>query len=100
MAIKKTNSEAASRENKFDQAVAELNSQEENQRKKSDEVVRNIAGRNRKKPEERKAISAYIPVSLWEQFDAITSAYGISNNAAICTLIKDYVREKKSVLDE
>ena len=91
----------AERKNKFDEAVEQLNEQEKQEIEKSDKVVKKIAGKNnRKTVEERKVLPTYIPMSLYEQFDAITKAYGISNNAAICQMIRDYVTEKKGVLDE
>ena len=86
--------------NKFDEAVDKLNSQEEQELNKSKQVVKAIAGRGRKKQtEERKILPTYIPVSMFEQFDEINRAYGISNNAAINMLIRDYIMSKKSVLD-
>ena len=86
--------------NKFDEAVDKLNSQEEQELNKSKQVVKAIAGRGRKKQtEERKILPTYIPVSMFEQFDEINRAYGISNNAAINMLIRDYITSKKSVLD-
>ncbi len=105
---------AIKRENKFDEAVAELNAQEAFTREKSRKVVKNIVGkggktkvivdkngrkREVKVTEPRKTLPVYIPESLYEQFDEITTSYGISNNAAICQLIRDYVTEKKSVLE-
>ena len=105
---------AIKRENKFDGAVAELNTQEELAREKSERVVKNIAGRGGKTKvivdkngrkrevrvtEPRKTLPVYIPESLYEQFDEITTSYGISNNAAICQMIRDYVIEKKGVLE-
>lgn len=107
MAIKK-------RENKFDGAVAELDKQESIAREKSEKVVKNIAGkgvktktivdkngrtREVKIAEKRKTLPVYIPESLYIQFDEITTSYGISNNAAICQMIREYVIEKKGVLD-
>ena len=86
--------------NKFDEAVDKLNSQEEQELNKSKQVVKAIAGRGRRKQtEERKILPTYIPVSMFEQFDEINRAYGISNNAAINMLIRDYITSKKSVLD-
>jgi hypothetical protein len=110
MAIKKE-----IRENKFDDAVAELNAQEDAAREKSEKVVKNIAGkgvktktiidkngrkREVKVTEPRKTLPVYIPETLYEQFNEITTTYGISNNAAICQLIRDYVTEKKDMLAE
>ena len=86
--------------NKFDEAVDKLNSQEEQELNKSKQVVKAIAGRGRKKQTEaRKILPTYIPVSMFEQFDEINRAYGISNNAAVNMLIRDYITSKKSVLD-
>jgi len=86
--------------NKFDEAVDKLNSQEEQELSKSKQVIKTISGRGRKKQvEERKILPTYIPVSMYEQFDEINKAYGISNNAAINMLIRDYITSKKGVLD-
>ena len=105
---------AIKRENKFDGAVAELNAQEDLAREKSGNVVKSIAGKGGKTKvivdkngrkrevrvaEPRKTLPVYIPESLYEKFDEITKSYGISNNAAICQLIRDYVTDKKNVLD-
>ena len=105
---------AIRKENKFDNAVAELNEQETIAEEKSQKVMKNIAGGNKTKTivdkngrertvkvaEKRKTLPVYIPEKLYEQFDAITTAYGKSNNSAIVELIRDYVTQKKSVLDE
>lgn len=113
MAIKKNTAEG--RVNKFDGAVAALDEQEEIAREKSEKVVRTIAGKGNKTrtiidkngrsreikiAEKRKTLPVYIPESLYKQFDEITTSYGISNNAAICQMIRDYVTEKKGVLEE
>ena len=104
---------AIERKNKFDGAVEELNAQENLAREKSGKVVKNIVGkggktkvivdkngrkREVKVTEPRKTLPVYIPESLYEQFDEITTSYGISNNAAICQLIRDYVTDKKGLL--
>ena len=105
---------AIRKENKFDNAVAELNEQEAAAEEKSQKVMKNISGGNKTKTiidkngrertvkvaEKRKTLPVYIPEKLYEQFDAITTAYGKSNNSAIVELIRDYVTQKKSVLDE
>ena len=105
---------AIRKENKFDNAVAELNEQEAVAEEKSQKVMKNISGGNKTKTivdkngrertvkvaEKRKTLPVYIPEKLYEQFDAITTAYGKSNNSAIVLLIRDYVTQKKSVLDE
>ena len=104
---------AIRKENKFDNAVAELNEQEA-VAEESQKVMKNISGGNKTKTiidkngrertvkvaEKRKTLPVYIPEKLYEQFDAITTAYGKSNNSAIVELIRDYVTQKKSVLDE
>ena len=107
--------EKKTRVNKFDNVVEELNQQEAESRVKSEKVVKNIAGKGTKTKiitdkngrkreikvtEKRKTLPIYIPETLYEQFDEITRTYGISNNAAICQLIRDYVTAKKGVLDE
>ena len=110
---------AIKKENKFDNAVAELDEQEQIAKEKSEKVVKNIAGkgpktrtikvtskdgtvstREIKVTEKRKTLPVYIPESMYEQFDAINTAYGKSNNSAIVELIRDYVTEKKGVLNE
>ena len=105
---------AIKKENKFDNAVAELNEQEAIAEEKSRKVMKNISSGNKTKTivdkngrertvkvaEKRKTLPVYIPEKLYEQFDAITTAYGKSNNSAIVELIRDYVTQKKSVLDE
>ena len=105
---------AIKKENKFDNAVAELNEQEAIAEEKSRKVMKTISGESKTKTivdkngrtrtvkitEKRKNLPVYIPEKLYEQFDAITTAYGKSNNSAIVELIRDYVTQKKSVLDE
>lgn len=116
MAIKKTTEE---KKNKFDDVVAELDLQEAAAQEKSEKVVKKIAGngtktriidvkakdgtitkREIKVTEKRKTLPVYIPETMYEQFDAINTAYGKSNNSAIVELIRDYVTEKKGVLNE
>lgn len=105
---------AIRKENKFDSVVAELDEQEAVERKKSEKVIKTISGGNKTKTivdkngrsrtvkvtEKRKTMPVYIPETLYEQFDAITTAYGKSNNSAIVELIRDYVTEKKDILKE
>ena len=102
------------KENKFDSAVAELNEQEAAAEEKAGRVMKNMTsangtktivdknGRERtvKVTEKRKTLPVYIPETLYEQFDAITTAYGKSNNSAIVELIRDYVTEKKNILKD
>lgn len=105
---------AIKRENKFDEAVASLNEQENLKKKKSENVVKNIAGKGGKTrvivdkngrkrevkiAEPRKTLPVYIPESLYKQFDAINTFYSISNNSSICQLIREYVTEKKNILE-
>ena len=103
------------KENKFDSVVADLDEQEAIAQKKSEKVVKAITGSGAKTKEihdkngrvrvvkvteKRKSMSVYIPETLYGQFDAINTAYGKSNNSAIVELIRDYVTEKKGVLNE
>lgn len=102
------------KENKFDSAIAQLNKQEAAAEEKAGKVIKSITGgngtrtivdkngrkRNVKVAEKRKTLPVYIPAALYEQFDAITAAYGKSNNSAIVELIRDYVTEKKGILDD
>ena len=112
---KKTTKETEERKNKFDNAVNELDEQEELDREKAGRVVKALAGSNGKTKtitdkngrvreikvaEKRKTLPVYIPEKLYEQFDAITTAYGQSNNAAIVKMITEYVMKEKSVLEE
>ncbi len=101
------------RQNKFAAAAAELDTQEAIAKARADKVVKKIAGdgktrtvtdkngrqREIKIAEKRKTMPVYIPESLYQQFAAINEAYGKSNNSAIVELIRNYVQEKKSVLD-
>ena len=61
-------------------------------------VDKNGRTRNVRVSEKRKTMPVYIPESLFEQFEAINTAYGKSNNSAIVELIRDYVTEKNTVL--
>lgn len=89
------------RKNKFDEVVNELDSQEDKAMEKSENVVKKISGKSgRKNTEAKKTLPTYIPVSLYEKFSAINEAYGISNNAAINILIRDYVTQKQDVLED
>lgn len=102
------------KENKFDSVVAELDAQEAMAQEKSERGVKAIAGEGMKKTivdkngrvrtvrvtEKRKTMPVYIPETLYEQFNAITTAYGRSNNSAIVELIRDYVAEKKNILKD
>lgn len=101
------------KENKFDSVVAELDEQEAIAQKKSEKVVKAITGAKTKEihdkngrvrvvkvTEKRKSMPVYIPETLYGQFDAINTAYGKSNNSAIVEMIRDYVTEKKGVLNE
>ena len=79
---------AIRKENKFDNAVAELNEQEAVAEEKSQKVMKNISGGNKTKTiidkngrertvkvaEKRKTLPVYIPEKRYEQLDAITTA--------------------------
>jgi len=84
--------------NKFDSAVERLNEIEDEASEKNNKVMKAITGNEKK--EKRKSFPVYLPASILEQFQAINKAYGISNSAAINMLVRDYVTEKKKVLDE
>lgn len=92
------------KENKFAAAIAELDEAESKATAKTAAAVKSIAGEAKRKqgrPKgavERKTLPTYIPVELYEQFEAINKAQGISNNAAICLLVREYVEEKKGLL--
>ena len=101
------------RKNRYDAIVEDLNAQETEEKAKSERVVKSIAGgqnvrvivdkigreRHFKIKEKRKPVSAYVPESLYEQFEAINLYYGKSNNSAIVELIRDYVTSKKEILE-
>ena len=88
------------RKNKFEDIAATLTEQEAETEKAADKVVKAVAGKGRRKqPEERKVLPTYIPIKLYEEFDAITTAYGCSKNSAIVGMIRDYVTQKRDVLD-
>ena len=105
---------AIKKENKFDKAVAQLNEQEIKEKEKSDKVLKSLSSGHKTKTvvdkngrvrtvrvtEKRKTLPVYIPETLYEQFNAITTAYGKSNNSTIVELIRDYVSEKKGVLKD
>lgn len=103
------------RNNKFEDVVEELHQQDAVDQEKSGTVIKGITGekqntktivdkngrtRTVKVVEKRKTMPVYIPDSLYNQFEEITAAYGVSRNAAICQLIRDYVQDKKGVLDD
>jgi 5,10-methylenetetrahydrofolate reductase len=56
--------------------------------------------KKKKISDDKKIFPAYIPIKTFEKFKAINEAYGISNNAVINILIKDYVTEKQKVLED
>lgn len=100
--------------NKFDSAIEELNAQEEISTKSTQKVIQNLAGDTKKTRiltdkngrqrkvrirEERKIMSLYIPLSLYDKFLAINEAYNKSSNAAIVELITKYVAENKDILE-
>ena len=90
---------AIRKENKFDNAVAELNEQETIAEEKSRKVMKTISGGNKTKTIIDKNGRERI-VKVAEKRKTFTTAYGKSNNSAIVELIRDYVTQKKSVLDE
>lgn len=115
MAIKRSSDKI----NKYDAAIEELNKQESIAKQQTDKVIKKLVNnsvktrtidvkkqdgtiikREIKITEKRKTLPVYIPETMYEQFDAINTAYGKSNNSAIVELIRDYVIAKKSVLDE
>lgn len=106
MAIKKSTDKEKEKENKFDNAVADLDEQEAIAQERSKQVVKAITGtgaktrqivdkngrvRNVKVAEKRKSMPVYIPESLYVKFDEINTAYHKSNNSVIVELIMDYV---------
>lgn len=102
------------RKNQFDDAVEALKREELAQREKSALTVKTIAGNSRTRviedkngrkreiriAEKRKSFPVYVPTSLYGQFVKITEAYGVSNNSVICQLIRDYVEQKKWILED
>jgi len=102
------------RDNKFEAIDAEIQTERKNAKDKRTALDNRIAGTGQTKvihdkngrvrhvevKEPRKVLPVYIPQSLFDSFNEINRAYGISNSSAICTLIRDYVTDKKDVLNE
>ncbi len=103
------------RQQKLEQEIAKVDEAEAAQKERTEKVIKKISGsetetkiiedkngrkRRVKVAEKRKSMPVYIPESLYEQFDQITTAYGKSNNSTIVELITDYVISKKAVLGE
>lgn len=87
------------RKNKFDDVVNQLDSLEQSELEKSQKVVKKITGKGvKKKAEEKKVLPTYIPVDVYEKFNAINQAFGISNNGAVNMLIRQYILEKQDIL--
>ena len=106
---------AIKRENKFKDTVARLDEREAVSDRKSNEALGEILGKSGKTktivdkngvrkevkiPESRKTLPVYIPESLYETFDEITTKFCVSKNATICQLIRIYVIENKDVLND
>ena len=102
--------EKKERDNKFDAAIADLDKQEEEEQGKPDKVLNSLNGNSSRKKtitdkngrvrvvkvrEKRKTLPVYIPLTLYEQFDAINDAKDKSNNSAIVDLIREYVNGHK-----
>lgn len=85
------------KKNKFDNVVDELNDKEAEEQLKEKESKKTRRGR--KPAEARKVLPTYIPMSLYEEFEQINAAYGLSNNAAIVSMIRDYVTQKRDILN-
>ena len=83
------------KKNKFEDTINELNKLEKENIDKTSQVIDKIVG----KKEKKKALPTYIPMSLYQEFDQINKAYGLSNNAAINMLIREYVTNKKDILN-
>lgn len=114
MAIKKDVSRE--KERKLNQAIETLNKEEVTDREKTKKVIQKISGKDSpatriihdkngrvrtvKIPEKRKSLSIYVPQSLYEQFDKLTTYYGTSNNGEICRMIREYVENRKNILSE
>ena len=94
-------------ENKFESVAAELNAVEAQQKSAARQVVTRLSsdgksriitdktGRTRvvRIPEKRKSFPVYVPESLQEKFSEKCQSEGMSMNAAICRLIRQWVGE-------
>lgn len=94
-------------ENKFESVAAELRSGEEAQSSRTRQVVSRLSsdGKNRiitdrtgrtrvvRIPEKRRSFPVYVPESLQEKFVEKCQSEGMSMNAAVNRLIRDWVGE-------
>lgn len=94
-------------ENKFEAAATALKAEEETQSSRTRQVVSRLSsdGKNRiitdktgrtrvvKIPEKRRSFPVYVPESLQEKFVEKCQSEGVSMNAAVNRLIRDWVGE-------
>ena len=95
-------------ENKFEAAATALKAEEETQSSRTRQVVSRLSsdGKSRiitdktgrvrvvRVPEKRKSFPVYVPESLQEKFSEKCLAEGLSMNAAVNRLIRDWVGEQ------
>lgn len=87
--------------NKFDSAVERLNEIEDEASEKNNKVMKAITGKeNKEKKGNKMSFPVYIQPEVYEKFSAINNAYGISNSSVVNIFIRDYIAEKKKILDE
>lgn len=100
--------------NKFDRDAENLDLQKEFESGKAKNAVKGVAGkgartktvvdkngrtREIKVVEKRKTLPVYIPETLYMEFDEITTFSGVSKSGVICEMIRDYVTNKRNVLE-
>lgn len=108
MAIQKNLSAST---NKFDGVVAELNEEEAAAQKRSEKVVKNLAGgaktrvvidkngRRRtirvKETEEKKSFPLYLPISMFDELTEIADEECVSKNTLIRQILADYLKKRR-----
>lgn len=63
-------------------------------------AVSSMKQKARSKNENKKMISGYVDVKMYEKFQTINKNRGISNNAVLAMCIADYVKEHEYYLNE
>lgn len=108
MAIQKNLSAST---NKFDGVVAKLDEEEAAAQKRSEKVVKNLAGgvktrvvidkngRKRtirvKEKEETKNLPLYLPLSMYNELSEIADEEGINKNILIRQVLSEYFKERR-----
>lgn len=107
MAIQRDLTAADAGKNKFDEAVEQINAEEEASQKRSEQVVKDLAGspktrvvidkngRQReirvRKPKERKVLPLYLPIDVYNKLDEVAVREETNKNVLIRKLIQDFL---------